>query len=212
MADIPTPASAGTAATTTNISSPVLSTATSSTAVESGNAAAIGKDESTPPKETPTSVKPFDRPLLTPQSTTSTATAVSSTTPAEIDSAKRTDEARTAFIASLQAIGSSADAGLQARAADITANHAVLNKQQEGLDEAAAALAKETGKYQKLADETRDKMKDVGDVQNFAEVIERELMVLEETLRIIEEEGEDEEEREEREGKGKKGQRKKWWF
>ena len=154
-------------------------------------------------------MKLSDRPSLTPQSTTSTA--ISSTAP-EIDPAKRTAEARTAFLASLQAIGSTADAGLQGRAADIAANHTVLNKQQEGLDEAAAALAKETGKYQKLADETRDKMKDVGDVQNFAEVIERELMVLEETLRIIEEDGEDEEESEDQEGKGTKGRNKKWWF
>jgi hypothetical protein len=101
---------------------------------------------------------------------------------------KRNAEAKTAFLASLTSVGAHADAPLQARAADIAANSTQLSKQQADVEKATAALAKETAQYQKIADDARGKLKEIGDVQNWAEVIERELLVLEETLRIVEEE------------------------
>ena len=81
------------------------------------------------------------------------------------------------------------------------------------MDEGTAGLARETARYQKLNDETRAGMKEIGHVQNFAEVIERELMVLEETLRMVDD-GEDEGEGQDdpREGEGVKTKKKGWWF
>lgn len=140
------------------------------------------------------------------------------------DGAKRTQEAKAAFLASLNSVGSGADAGLQARASDIASNSVQLSKQQAELDKTTAALAKETAQYQKIADDARGKLKEIGDVQNWAEVIERELLVLEETMRIVEEDegkggnGDDEGEWEdvpepeiEVERKGKK-KKKSWWY
>ena len=139
------------------------------------------------------------------------------------DGSKRTQEAKTAFLASLNSVGSSADAGLQARASDIASNSTQLSKQQAELEKSTTALAKETAQYQKIADDARGKLKEIGDVQNWAEVIERELLVLEETMRIVEEEeaktgegdedGEWEDEPEpeaEVKDKGKKKKR-SWW-
>lgn len=129
----------------------------------------------------------------------------------EQEAVKRTAEARTAFLASLQSVGSTADAGLQGRATDINSNSAAIAKQEQQLKDSTAALAKETAKYQKLTDETRTKLKEIGDVQNFAEVIEREMMVLEETLRIIENGEEGDGEADPQEGKAVQ-KKKKWWF
>ena len=106
------------------------------------------------------------------------------------DPEKRTAEAKNAFLASLNSVGSSADASLQRRAADIAANSAALSRQQAQLEASTAALAKETDEFAKIADDARGKLKEIGDVQNWAEVMERELLVLEETMRIVEEDGE----------------------
>ena len=72
-------------------------------------------------------------------------------------------------------------------------------------------LKGETGKQNKVADEAAGKLKELGDIQNWAEVLERDLLVLEETVRMgeegwgTEEEGEGEEEVGEGEGEGEGG-------
>ena len=79
------------------------------------------------------------------------------------------------------------------------------------MQKATAELRKSTNEYAKLADESREKLKEIGDVQNWAEMIERELLVLEDCMDRVER-GEDLEQGEgEEEGKGKK---KGWlgWF
>lgn len=48
-------------------------------------------------------------------------------------------------------------------------------------------MKKETGKYNKAAEQARGKLKELGDIQNWAEVLERDLLVLEETVREGEE-------------------------
>lgn len=51
----------------------------------------------------------------------------------------------------------------------------------------ASSLRKETDKYNKAAEQARGKLKELGDIQNWAEVLERDLLVLEETVREGEE-------------------------
>ena len=48
-------------------------------------------------------------------------------------------------------------------------------------------MKKETCKYNKAAEQAREKLKELGDIQNWAEVLERDLLVLEETVREGEE-------------------------
>ena len=59
--------------------------------------------------------------------------------------------------------------------------------QEAELAKQTALLAKESQQYQQLADESRGKLKEIGDVQNWAELLERDLLVLEETVRVVEE-------------------------
>lgn len=129
----------------------------------------------------------------------------SSTAETKSTPSPQTIEARTAITASLSSIGSHLDTSLQTRAQDIHSNTAVISKQQGDVAKQTAALAKQSAQYQKIADESREKLKEIGDVQNWAEMIERDLLVLEETMRIVEaEEGEG--------GKGKAKAKKKGWF
>lgn len=114
---------------------------------------------------------------------------------------QRTNEARAAFVSSLNAVGSYGDAELQARAKDLHSNAATISRQEAQVTERAEALAKHTAQFQQLADESRGKLKEIGDVQNWAELLERDLQVLEETLRIAKEEGEPEQDQ----------KSKSWW-
>ncbi|KAF2090349.1 hypothetical protein K490DRAFT_35879 [Saccharata proteae CBS 121410] len=101
------------------------------------------------------------------------------------ESDRRTAEARAAVTASLSSVGSSKDAELRTRAADIHANAAAISKQEKELAKQTAALAKEAARWQKLADTNTKKLNDFGDMQNWAEMIERDLLVVEETLRLV---------------------------
>lgn len=103
-----------------------------------------------------------------------------------IDDARRQAEARTALTTSLSAVGSSLDADLRTRAADLHANAAALTKQQADVARETTALRKETDALLKVADVNAEKLKEVGDVQNWAELIERDLLVLEATLGLVE--------------------------
>ena len=42
----------------------------------------------------------------------------------------------------------------------------------------------EAKKHQKAADDAAEKLKELGDIQNWAEVLERDLLVLEETMKM----------------------------
>lgn len=75
---------------------------------------------------------------------------------------------------------------MQGRAADIHSNAAAIDKQQTQLDKDSKALAKESAKLEHEVDKVLKGMKDFGDVQNWAEMLERDFMVLEETMRLVE--------------------------
>ncbi|MCJ1397782.1 hypothetical protein MMC11_000978 [Xylographa trunciseda] len=101
---------------------------------------------------------------------------------------QRTAEARAAFLGSLNSVGSQGDAELQARAKDIHTSAAALARQEDDVAKQTDSLAEHTAQYQQIADESRGKLKEIGDVQNWAEMIERDLLVLEETMRIVDDE------------------------
>ena len=99
-----------------------------------------------------------------------------------------TAEAHTAFTASLRSVGSNLDADLRARAANLHENAAALTKQEADVKKETEILNKQNDQLQKLADQGREGLKAVGDLQNWAELIERDLLIMEETLRLAEEE------------------------
>jgi hypothetical protein len=105
---------------------------------------------------------------------------------ADAESARRTAEARAAVTASLASVGGSVDAELRTRAADLHANSIAIAKQEKELAKQTAALAKQSEPWQKLADTSTKKLNEIGDIQNWAEMIERDLLVLEETVRLAE--------------------------
>lgn len=121
-------------------------------------------------------------------------------------SEQHTAEARAAFLASLHSVGSQGDAELQARAKDIHSSSAAIAKQEAEVAKQTDLLSKQTAQYQQIADESRGKLKEIGDVQNWAEMIERDLLVLEETMRIA-----DEESAQAAGGNGKPKSRSRWF-
>lgn len=110
----------------------------------------------------------------------------SSSAAAPSEAAKAQEEARAAFLASLHSTGSTHDAQFQRRAQDLHSNAAAISKQEAELQRQTQALAKESAKWQKELDKGLGRLKDVGDVQNWAEMLERDLLRVEETLRLAE--------------------------
>lgn len=110
---------------------------------------------------------------------------MSSPSSSSTDAARRTAEARAAVTASLASVGASVDNDLRTRTADLHANAEAISKQEKELAKQTAALARESEKWQKLLDGGTKKLNEVGDIQNWAEMIERDLLVLEETVRLV---------------------------
>lgn len=116
---------------------------------------------------------------------TSATTSSTSVSP-PIPSSRTQEEARTAILASLESAGSTYDHKFTRRATDLHSNAKAIAKQEAELKQQSAALAEETAKWQKELDRATKGIKEIGDVQNWAELMERDLMVLEETLRLAE--------------------------
>ncbi|KAJ5984269.1 hypothetical protein N7481_006368 [Penicillium waksmanii] len=95
-------------------------------------------------------------------------------------------EALAAFTATLHSVGTNLEAPLLDRATTITSNAAALQRQENELAETTARLARQNAQWAGLADETRDGLKEIGDVQNWAEMIERDLLVLEDMMDDVE--------------------------
>lgn len=92
--------------------------------------------------------------------------------------------ARSAVVATLSNL---LDSSLQSRAQVLHSNSEALGKQETQLHKATEALRKENDKLGKVATDAAKKLKLVGNVQNWAEVLERDFLVLQETVRLAEE-------------------------
>ncbi|KAK3941766.1 hypothetical protein QBC46DRAFT_92058 [Diplogelasinospora grovesii] len=97
---------------------------------------------------------------------------------------RQIEEARNAVVAS---IGNMMDRELQGRAALLHSNNTAIEKQEKDVTKALDGLRKENDKLQKLATEHAKKVKEIGNVQNWAEMLEREFIIIEETLRLVRE-------------------------
>ncbi|KAB8235509.1 hypothetical protein BDV23DRAFT_180414 [Aspergillus alliaceus] len=154
---------------------------------------------------------------------TNTNTTLPSSSPSTspTETSQRTEEAKTAFTASLRSAGANYDSALRDRARNIQENSSVLDKQEADVRRATEQLAKQNDQLAKVADQARDGLKEIGDVQNWAELIERDLLVVEETVRLAEErergngyahEGEGNGLVERESGSDKDGKGRKGWF
>ena len=90
------------------------------------------------------------------------------------------------MLASLESAGSNYDSQLQRRAADLHASATAISKQEAEVKKQTEALAKESAKWQKELDKATKSLNEFGDLQNWAEYMERDFLVLEETLRLVE--------------------------
>ncbi|QDS73825.1 hypothetical protein FKW77_006348 [Venturia effusa] len=128
-------------------------------------------------------------PDMTDSSTSTTPKmSTSSTSPSQSaeDDARRTAEARAAVTATLSAVGSVYDTDLQRRAADLHTNSKAIEKQERELIKQTVGLAKQSARWEKLIGKSTKQLNEFGDVQNWAEVMERDLLRIEETLRLVE--------------------------
>ncbi|KAJ5513592.1 GCN5-like 1 [Penicillium fimorum] len=107
---------------------------------------------------------------------------------------QRQKEALAAFTATLHSVGTNLEAPLRDRAANIQSNAAALERQEAELAENTQRLARQNQQWVGLADETREGLKEIGDVQNWAEMIERDLLALEDMMDNVEKGGEHESE------------------
>lgn len=93
-------------------------------------------------------------------------------------------QARDALVASL---GNALDTELQSRASLLHSNQRAIEKQERDVGRALEELRKEDEKLMKVLNEGSRKVKELGDVQNWAERLERDFLVVEETMRLVHE-------------------------
>ncbi|GAB7362627.1 hypothetical protein MBLNU230_g2939t1 [Neophaeotheca triangularis] len=118
-------------------------------------------------------------------SSATSSTAINSPQPAASQDETHA-QARAAVLASLHSAGSNYDSQLQRRAADLQANSAAIAKQEAEVMKNAKTLSKESAKWEKETGKATEGLKEIGDVQNWAELMERDMLVLEETMRMVE--------------------------
>ncbi|KAI9049718.1 hypothetical protein LZ554_005870 [Drepanopeziza brunnea f. sp. 'monogermtubi'] len=152
-----------------------------------------------PPLPRPRTLPPSVSPTLAPSSHSTTNThspslsvSLASSASPSIPSTQSPEtqgqvaEARAALEASMTNIGSSLDRSLRSRAQNLHANSKQLSKQQADVVKATEGLRRESEKLGKLAAEGGRRVKELGNVQNWAEMLERDFLVLGETLRLVE--------------------------
>ncbi|ETS78907.1 hypothetical protein PFICI_08760 [Pestalotiopsis fici W106-1] len=102
--------------------------------------------------------------------------------PSPPSSPEQTAQARAALVGTISNL---LDTELQGRASLLHANAKALEKQERDVAKATEALRKETDKLVKVVKQGSEKVREAGDVQNWAEVLERDFLVLEDTLRRV---------------------------
>ncbi|KAH7321010.1 hypothetical protein B0I35DRAFT_408018 [Stachybotrys elegans] len=125
--------------------------------------------------------------VSSPSTTTQPAQAINAHAPPlqptlpSAETQRHVAEARAAVVASLSNM---VDSELQSRASILHDNAAALDKQEQDVMRATEGLRREREKLAREADAAARKLKEIGNVQNWAEVLERGFLVLEETLRL----------------------------
>ncbi|KAL7950560.1 hypothetical protein V8C42DRAFT_306859 [Trichoderma barbatum] len=127
------------------------------------------------------SASPPSAPSVATTSAAATASPALQPTLPSAETQRHVSEARAAVVAS---IGNMLDSELQSRAGILHDNAAALEKQERDVLRATEGLRKETQKLKAEADKAARKVKELGNVQNWAEVLERGFLVLEETVRL----------------------------
>lgn len=87
----------------------------------------------------------------------------------------------------MASIGNTLDHELQTRASLLHSNQAAIEKQERDVERALADLRREDDRLLKVLDKGSRQVKELGDVQNWAERLERDFLVLEETMRLVHE-------------------------
>ncbi|KAH8907058.1 hypothetical protein BR93DRAFT_978551 [Coniochaeta sp. PMI_546] len=104
--------------------------------------------------------------------------------PSSASSQRQISEARQAVLAS---IGNMLDASLRDRASVLHSNAAAIAKQERDVARATDALRRENDRLARVAGDAAKKVKELGNVQNWAEVLESDFLALEETIRLVRE-------------------------
>ncbi|TEY60236.1 hypothetical protein BOTCAL_0183g00040 [Botryotinia calthae] len=111
--------------------------------------------------------------------------------PPSPETTRQIAEARTALNASIQNIFTPHEHALKLRAQNLHQNSSALTKQVFDLKKEIGKLGKEGDKLEKVVREGQRKVKELGNVQNWAEVLERDFLVVEEVLRLVDGESEE---------------------
>ncbi|KAK9375004.1 uncharacterized protein V1513DRAFT_431432 [Lipomyces chichibuensis] len=103
----------------------------------------------------------------------------------KIDVPRLPADIRKQFYRDLQSLTHYVDRDLRQRITSVHANAKLISSQSKHIRGQTFALAKETRKWEETAGKASAILKEAGDVQNWAEILEVELSALEETFRIV---------------------------
>ncbi|KAJ8097060.1 hypothetical protein POJ06DRAFT_262424 [Lipomyces tetrasporus] len=135
--------------------------------------------------------------MSTPTATTTTASTAApapavDTGVLKIDVPRLPADIRKQFYRDLQSLTHYVDRDLRQRITSVHANAKHISAQSKHIRGQTMALVKETRKWEETANKASEILKEAGDVQNWAEILEVELSALEESLRIVESRSNDE--------------------
>ncbi|KAK7202767.1 hypothetical protein BZA70DRAFT_93106 [Myxozyma melibiosi] len=105
-----------------------------------------------------------------------------------------TADLRRQFYKDLQSLTQYVDRDLRQRITSVHANSKHIATQSKEIRVRTGALAKDATKWEELSGKATQALKEAGDVQNWAEILEVEISALEETMRIVRGEVDDEDE------------------
>jgi len=98
---------------------------------------------------------------------------------------KRAEESRKHLYGTIGTLGAQIDGDLRDRITTIHQNAQSLATQTRTLKDRTAVLNKTTRQWSGVAESARSRLKEIGDIQNWVEMIEHELSVIEETMEIV---------------------------